>query len=294
MLPSLLKTLRPKQWFKNLFVGVPLMFGLRLTDTGALLDTLAAFTLFCLVSGCVYVLNDLVDVEKDRQHPTKCRRPIAAGELSPRVARGFLAAAIPLAFGAGYLLAPKYAFTLAAYFALNLGYSFAFKRVPYLDVACIASGFVLRVLAGAYATDLPPSEWLMVCTALLSLFQGFGKRAHELAAAGESAAGQRAVLAYYRLDSLRWILHVLAVLTAVAYGMYVQSDYARATFGGGLIYTLPFSIIGILRFIHLATSRYDSESPTEEMLRDPLFMANFITWLLATASVLYFGDALGL
>ena len=294
MVSSLLTTLRPKQWFKNLFVGVPLMFSLRLDDSDAFLRTLAAFGLFCLVSGSVYVINDLVDAEKDRRHPTKCNRPIASGKLSPQVARAFVLAVIPLSLGAGYVLDPRCSVTLAGYFALNLTYSFFLKNVPYVDVFTIAAGFVLRVLAGAHAIDVEPSGWLMLCTALISMFQGFGKRAHELAAAGERATKQRAVLAYYRLDALRWMLHILGVVTAVVYGMYVQSDYAKATFGGGLIYTLPFSIIGILRFIHLASSRYDAESPTEEMLRDPWFMVNFSLWLLATGAVLYFGPSLGL
>ena len=286
MLLGLLKTLRPKQWIKNAFVGVPLVFGQKLLDLDALWRVAAAFALFCLVSGCVYVINDIVDVDKDRAHPKKKHRPIASGDLPPTVARNFAIVAVPLALVAGFLLAPGYAATLGGYFALNIGYCFWTKKIPYLDVLSIAIGFVLRVLAGALVIDVPPSPWLLGCTALLAMFLGFGKRAHEFS---QSGAHTRSVLAHYSGDALRWILHILALLTAVVYGLYTQSAHVQTTFEGApLIYTLPFPIIGILRFIHLVTARTDAESPTEEMLRDWLFMGNFLIFLLVTGAVLYF------
>ena len=285
MLSGLLKTLRPKQWIKNAFVGVPLLFGQKLTDLDALWRVAAAFALFSLVSGCVYIINDIVDVEKDRAHPKKKNRPIASGQLPPKTARNFTLVMVPLALGLGFWLSPWYAAALGGYFGLNLLYCFETKKVPYLDVLSIAAGFVLRVLAGALVIDVPPSPWLLACTALLAMFLGFGKRAHEFAQSGERT---RSVLKHYSGDALRWILHTLALLTAVVYGLYTQSAHVAATFGDApLIFTLPFPIIGILRFIHLVTSRPDAESPTEEMLRDWLFVGNFVLWLVVTGVVLY-------
>lgn len=285
MFLGLLKTLRPKQWIKNAFVGVPLVFGQKLLDLDALWRVAVAFALFCLVSGCVYVINDIVDVEKDRAHPKKKNRPIASGKLPPNIARNFAIVAVPLALTAAFVLQPWYAATLGGYFALNIGYCFYTKNLPYLDVLSIATGFVLRVLSGALVIDLPPSAWLLSCTALLAMFLGFGKRAHELTQSGSKT---RSVLEHYSPDALRWILHTLALLTAVVYGLYIQSDHVAQTFGDApLIYTLPFPIIGILRFIHLVTARPDAESPTEEMLRDWVFMGNFAIWLLVTGFVLY-------
>ena len=288
MLLALLQTLRPRQWIKNLFVAVPLMFGQKLDDPVSLMITAGAFALFCLVSGCVYILNDLVDVEKDRAHPVKRNRPIPSGRLPPPVARAFAVVTVPLCLGLGYFLEPVYALTLGAYFGLNLAYSFRLKNVAYLDVLMIAAGFILRVLAGAFALELPPSPWLLACTGLLAMFLGFGKRAHELGSSGEAASRQREALARYSPEALRWILHSLAVVTVVVYVLYTRSEHALASFGTDkLQYTVIFPVVGILRFIHLATTRHEAESPTEEMLKDPLFMINFALWLALTAAILY-------
>jgi 4-hydroxybenzoate polyprenyltransferase len=285
---ALVKALRPKQWIKNLLVGAPLVFAQRLFDPESFLRTAAAFGLFCLVASSVYLVNDLVDVEADRKHPKKRLRPIASGELPPHVARLFVAIVTPLALGAAFVLAPAFSAALGAYFVLQIAYCFGTKKVPYLDVLSIAAGFVLRVLSGALVIDVPASEWLLACTALLAMFLGFGKRAHELGFARERATEQRTSLGGYSPTVLRWILHSLAVVTVVVYALYTQSEHVAQTFGDRpLIYTLPFPIIGILRFIHLVTTRHDAESPTEEMLKDPLFMASFVLFLAVALGVLY-------
>lgn len=288
MLFALIKTLRPKQWIKNLLVGAPLVFAQRLFDPDSFLRTAAAFGLFCLISSSVYLINDLVDVEADRKHPKKCSRPIASGQLPPHVARLFVAVVVPLDVAAAVWLSPPFAAALGAYFALQLAYCFGTKRVPYLDVLSIAGGFVLRVLSGALVIEVTASEWLLACTGLIAMFFGFGKRAHELGFSRERAAEQRASLGGYHPTALRWILHVLAVVTVVVYALYTQSSHVAQTFGDRpLIYTLPFSIVGILRFIHLVTTRHDVESPTEEMLKDPLFMVNFGLFVAVALGVLY-------
>lgn len=287
MLGALIKTLRPRQWVKNVFVAVPLFFALRLFDGVALARTAAGVALFCLISGCVYVLNDIVDAPADRLHPQKRFRPIASGALPVSVAKTFLVIAVPSCAAAAVFLAPMYAAVLSSYFVLNIAYSFRLKKIAYLDVGCIATFFIMRVLAGTYATEVPPSHWLLACTFLLAMFLGFGKRAHELAGSAQ-AEQQRAALASYRLSSLRVIMMLLACGVVVVYALYTRSESTIATFGTDLlVWTVPFPLIGIARFIHLATTRHEAESPTEEMLRDPLFIANGVVYLLATGALLY-------
>lgn len=287
---ALIKTLRPKQWVKNSFVAAPLFFSLRLLDQGSVLRTAAAVALFSLISGCVYVLNDLVDVEADREHPKKRHRPIASGALPVGVAKTFLGVAVPVAVGLSLVLQPWFCAVLAAYFVLNVAYSFRLKHVAYLDVLLIALFFILRVLAGAFAIGVPASPWLLGCTFLLALFLGFGKRAHELATAAD-ASKQRAALEGYHLESLRWILYVLAVAVAVTYAMYTRSPQTVEAFGtDALVYTVPLPAAAIVRFITLATARKDdAESPTDAMLRDPVFMTAIVLYVVATGAVLYWG-----
>ena len=284
---ALIKTLRPQQWVKNVFVAAPLFFSLRLFDIESTLRSAAAVALFCLISGCVYVLNDIVDVEQDRRHPQKKNRPIASGLLPIGVARTFLVFAVPGCIAAALALAPLYAAVLGSYFVLNIAYSFRLKKIAYLDVLSIASFFIMRVLAGAFAIGVEASPWLLGCTFLLATFLGFGKRAHELAGSTE-AEQQRSVLAHYKLPTLRAILYVVAGLVVIAYAAYTRSDHTVALFGTNmLIWTVPFPVIGILRFSHLAITRHEAESPTEEMLRDGLFMANLALYVVATFAILY-------
>ncbi len=289
MLLALIKTLRPRQWVKNSFVAAPLFFSLRLLEGPSVLRTLAAVALFSLISGCVYVLNDLVDVAADREHPKKRLRPIASGALPVTAARTFLVVAVPSIVGLALVLQPWFAAVLTTYFVLNVAYSFRLKHVAYVDVLLIALFFILRVLAGAFAIEVPASPWLLGCTFVLALFLGFGKRAHELATAVD-AAKQRVALEGYHAGSLRWILYVLAVIVVVTYAAYTRSPHTVQAFGtAALVYTLPLPTIAIVRFIRLATVPKDSESPTDAMLRDPLFMTAIVLYVLATGAILYWG-----
>lgn len=287
MILALIRTLRPKQWVKNSFVAVPLFFSLRLLDPDSVLRTGAAVALFSLISGCVYVLNDLVDVEADRAHPKKRNRPIASGALPVGIARTFLMLAVPTVVGLSLALDPWFAAVLSTYFVLNIAYSVRLKKIAYLDVLLIALFFILRVLAGAFAIDVVASPWLLGCTFLLALFLGFGKRTHELVTAAD-ARKQRAALAHYDLRSLKWILHLLAMAVVAAYAAYTQSAQTIESFGtAALLYTVPLPAVAILRFIYLATSRKDAESPTDGMLRDPLFMSAIVLYVVSTGAILY-------
>ena len=284
---ALVKTLRPRQWVKNLlFVAAPLVFAQRLTDVPSLVRSAIAVLAFCALSGAVYAFNDVRDVEADRAHPTKRSRPIAAGALSERTA---LIAAVVLATGAitaCALLNWETAALAAGYLVQNIAYSVGLKRVAFVDVALIANGFLLRVLAGATAIAVPASTWLLVCTTLLAMFLGFGKRAHELAwsqRTGETAT--RASLAGYRLPVIHVAMLVLGVVTCIAYVAYTLDPRTVGEFKTDkLVWSSPFVALGLLRFLFLSLYRPSEDSPTEAMLKDPWVLADLAG---AVATVLY-------
>ena len=286
----MIKTLRPQQWVKNVFVGAALVFSRHLGDPAYVARTAAAVLAFCLLSGAVYAFNDVRDVEQDRLHPTKRNRPIAAGKLSERTAL-ILAGALAAISLAGCLainwLLAAYA---AAYLVQNVLYSVKLKHVAFVDVGLIASGFLLRVLAGAAAIDVPASPWLLVCTALLALFTALGKRAHELAWAEQSgqAAKTRAALAGYRLGPVRWTMIALGVATCAAYVAYTVDARTVHFFGSDrLIYSAPFVAIGVLRFLQIVLWKPSDEPPTEAMIKDPLFVADLVAAVLVVILCIY-------
>jgi decaprenyl-phosphate phosphoribosyltransferase len=286
-LSAWLRTLRPKQWIKNLFVAAPLVFARHLGDPAYTLQTALAVLAFCLLSGAVYAFNDVRDAEADRQHPTKRHRPIAARELSEHSA---LIGSVVLAIGAlaaCFALSSKLGAIAAVYLAQNVAYTLKLKQIAFVDVAMIASGFILRVLAGAAAIAVPASRWLLLCTALLALFLGFGKRAHELAWAERTGreTATRAALAGYTLRVLKVAMLALAVLTCTAFVAYTVADHTIEFFGTDrLIYSAPFVALGIVRFLFLALWWPKHESPTDAMLRDPWFL---LTLVGAATTMLY-------
>jgi len=287
---ALVKSLRPHQWFKNLFVVAPLAFSKHLFEPEYVALSALAFGIFSLLSGSVYLVNDIFDIEKDRAHPVKRKRPIPSGALPLGAAR--TAAALLIVFALGAALAsfgvPFFA-VAASYLLLNLAYSMAFKHIPFLDVISIAGGFLLRVVAGALALSVPASPWLLICTFVLAAFLGFGKRTHELATAGEKAKKQRAVLSKYNLRHLKIILWVLALATTVAYLLYTISPQTVSFFGTNrLIYTTPFVLFGVIRFLRLISKSTTADSPTDEMLHDIPFMANLALCAGAVIAIIYF------
>ena len=290
MLAPLVKSMRPHQWVvKNLFVVAPLAFSKHLLDPSYGLVSGGAFLLFGLLSGSVYLVNDIFDVEKDRAHPKKRQRPIASGRLPLQTARSAAALLILVSLAGSLWLGQPFFACAAAYLLLNLAYSLSLKHIPFVDVLSIAGGFLLRVLAGALAIQVPASPWLLICTFVLACFLGFGKRAHELASAGERAIAQRAVLSRYRLPHLKVILWLLAVGTCLAYVLYTVSPQTRQFFGTDrLLYTTPLAAFGVVRFLVLVSRKASKDSPTDEMLRDLPFMANLAVWAVATMGIIYF------
>jgi 4-hydroxybenzoate polyprenyltransferase len=290
VLAGLLKTLRPRQWVKNFFVLAPLVFAKDLFRPAVFLRALAAFAVFSLLAGAVYTINDLVDADADRRHPTKRHRPIAAGVVPPGVAQ---IAAVVLVVGAlagGAALDLAVAACALAYLANNLAYSLRIKHVPYLDVVSIALGFVLRVLAGSYAVStashrVRPSVYLIACTALLALFLGFGKRRHELKV---NAARARASLEAYDPRTLTFFLYGLGAITATVYVMYTLDRATQLFFRTRYLWlTTPFVVVGILIFIHLVRDEARLESPTDEMLRNVPFVLNLVLWALTIVTIVY-------
>lgn len=296
-----LKTIRPHQWVKNLFVIAPMFFhkdlfsttptgdaALNLRVTG---DALLATAVFCLLAGAVYTINDLVDVEADRIHPVKRLRPIASGAVPESMARVLAIALVVIALAAAFAkLNPWFGAVAALYFVENLAYSFKLKKVAFLDVGMIAFGFVLRVVAGGLATGTRVSWYMLACTALLALFLGFGKRRHELEA--EHAGKQRAALEAYSKRALDVSLLVTGLATATTYFAYTLDKDTEAFFQSqNLWLTAPFTVFGIVRFLALVSGRagrgLKAESPTQEMLHDVPFILNLVLWVAVIVAIVY-------
>jgi 4-hydroxybenzoate polyprenyltransferase len=287
-LRAIVVTLRPRQWVKNAFVIAPLVFSKHLFDSGYAVRAVVATGAFCALSGAVYAFNDLRDVEQDRVHPLKRDRPIAAGALSESAALVTAGALAVAALAVCAVLSWELLAFAASYAVINLAYSIGLKRIAFVDVLMIAGGFLLRVVGGAAAIDVPVSPWLLACTALLATMLGFGKRAHELHRAGGEATTTRAALAGYSLGVLRWAMYVLAVATIAAYAMYTQDDRTVSFFGTRqLIWTVPFCVLGIARFLQHAMWKPREHSPTDAILRDLPFIANFLLWGATVLLIIY-------
>ncbi len=291
MIRAVLRTLRPKQWVKNFFVLAALVFSKHLLEPAFALPALAAFAIFCGLSGAVYAFNDLLDVESDRKHPIKRDRPIAAGQLSERAALLLSIGLAVCALAASALLAPMLAAVAAGYLINNLAYTLYLKRIAYLDVLMIGVGFCLRVLAGGYAIDVPVSRWLLACTALLACFLGFGKRAHERISAeqaGRAPGEAREALEGYKIQTLQFVLIILCIGTCAAYAMYTRDPLTTAFFQTDqLFWTLPFCIVGIARFLQIALWMQGPESPTDAILRDWPFLLNLGAWATSVFVIIY-------
>ena len=289
MITSILKLIRPQQWTKNGFVFAGLLFDEAWTNTDLVIDVVITFFAFCLISSSVYVLNDWADREEDRRHPTKKHRPIAAGVISPGLALTLFAvlAAASLTLGAVFV-SVEVALFLALYLTLNIGYSFGLKRVVILDVFIIASGFLLRILAGTIGVGMEPSEWLFLCSLCLTLFLGFGKRRAELsdaevAANGESDAPTRKVLGEYSPVLLDSMMSAVAACTFVSYGLFTVSAQTVERHGTtALVYTLPFVMYAMFRYFYTMHQRGKGGDPSEELVRDPHIVLSGLGWLVTT------------
>jgi 4-hydroxybenzoate polyprenyltransferase len=284
----LLRSLRPQQWTKNLFVFAGLLFSGHLLDRAAWPPAVAAFLIFCGLSGAVYLVNDVLDRAADAQHPIKRHRPIASGALAPGTALGtaFVLAAVCLA-GASAINA---GLTMAAgaYLVLLGAYSVALKHFVIIDVLTLATGFVLRAVAGAVAIGVPISHWLLVCTTLLALFIGLSKRRHELTFLTDDAAGHRPILQEYSPYLLDQMISVVTAATLIAYSVYTISSETAARLGSERLgLTIPFVLYGIFRYLYLVHRRDGGGSPSELLLGDRPLLICVAFWVVAVAVVLY-------
>lgn len=287
MFLTLLKAMRPKQWAKNVFVLAGVFFDAKALDPGLLASAVGAFVAFSLVSGAVYLINDLVDVEKDRLHPVKRNRPLASGALSRRlatlVATGLLAVIVP----ASLVVHPPFGLTVLGYAALMAAYTLWLKHVVILDVMVIAAGFVLRVLAGAVIVNVSRfSPWLYVCTTLLALFIALNKRRHELVLLAEEANDHRTVLDSY---SLQFIDHATSVVTASALAAYSFYTFSAPNVPANhaMMLTIPFVLYGIFRYLYLIHVRHLGGTPEEIVLRDRPLLLAVALWGLTAGLVIY-------
>lgn len=285
--PPWLRLLRPHQWLKNGFVFVGLLFGHAWTDPVKLGQALAAFAAFCLLASAIYVMNDLIDREQDRLHPKKKSRPLAAGTLSVSAAV-FLAAACLLGGAAvAWCWAGSAPWIFFAYVALNMAYSLGLKHVVILDVFIIAAGFMLRILAGTLGIGIAPSQWLLLCGLMLTLFLGFAKRRAELNALLADSAGHRRVLEHYTAPMLDQFIAIAMAGTVISYALYTVSAETIALHGTrGLIATVPFVLYGMLRYLWRLHSRGGGGDPARELLTDPHLLAATAGWLLLVVVLL--------
>lgn len=275
-----IRLLRPWHWLKNGFVLTGLLFGHAYHEPAMVWAALGATLAFCFAASAVYAFNDCMDRDHDRAHPDKRQRPVASGEIAPRAALG---ASAGLA-AAGLLLAAAVAIPVAAivaaYLAQNVAYSMGLKRVPVLDVFLIASGFMLRVLAGTAGIGIEPSRWLLACVFLLTLFLGFGKRRAERSRLAEVAATHRAVLGRYGARFLDRAILICATAMLVTYALYTIADSTVALHGTTrLVLTLPFVLLGTMRYLYLLHYRGSGGDPVDALLRDPLLAASACGWL---------------
>jgi 4-hydroxybenzoate polyprenyltransferase len=287
MLMNLLKTMRPKQWPKNVFIFTALVFVEQLFMPIPLLKTMAAFILFCLLSSTVYLINDLADIEKDRQHPTKRLRPLPSGQLKPSVAiaAGVLIPLVTLPLS--FLLDLYFGCIALVYLLIMIVYSFVIKNVLILDVLTVAAGYVLRAVAGAVVISVPISPWLYVCTTLVALFIGFSRRRHELVLLGKNATEHRASLNQYSLPLLDQMIAVVTSATIIAYSLYTFSA-PNLPPNHAMMLTIPFVLYGLFRYLYLIHVENKGGTPEEIFLSDLPMMIALSLWALAVIAILYF------
>ena len=282
-----LRLLRPYQWVKNGFVFVGFLFARAWHDPSLTLSVVLAALAFSLVSSSVYILNDLVDRDRDRAHPRKRNRPLAAGTVPPGLAVAVMIAVGIAGLVLGAWISSSVLGLLLIYAAQNVLYTFGLRQVAILDVFAIASGFMLRVLVGTVGVDIPPSKWLLLCAIMLALFLGFAKRRAELLRAGDAPDLPRCSLQHYRAETLDAFISVTAAATLVTYAMYtvdaktVQSHQTEA-----LIYTVPVVTYGLFRYLFLLHRQDVGEDTAADLPRDPHILVAILVWLVSVLLIL--------
>ncbi len=285
---EILKSMRPQQWIKNCFIFAALIFSQNFLDFSLILKTVLAFIVFCLLSGSMYILNDLKDLEEDRHHPLKSRRPLASGRLKKSTAiLSFLVFSV-----LGLLLAATlnlyFLIIACVFFVIQVGYSFTLKHVVILDVFIIAASFLIRVVAGGLAIEVYISYWLLICTTLLALFLALSKRRHELVLLEENAINHRSILREYNPYLLDQMIAVVTASIVVAYCLYTVSAETVTKFGTTkLLYTVPFVLYGIFRYLYLVHQKSEGGSPEVLIIQDKPLLIDIFLWIVSVGIILY-------
>ena len=288
MIYNVLLSMRPRQWVKNLFVLAALIFSQHLFEAAYLAKALAAIACFVAVSGAVYLLNDILDLEQDRLHPEKRERPMAAGKLTVGAALGWAALLIGAGVWAAYNLRLAFGHVILIYVALNLLYSWRLKDVVLIDLLIVATGFLLRALGGAVVIAVDISTWFILCTFTLTLFLTAVKRRCELVRLGGEAARHRPSLAGYGLPYLDQIISILASATLVCYALYAMGVSEGPEASRQMQWTIPFVLYGILRYLYVAYRLEGGEDPTAVLWRDRPIQIALALWILASVGALYY------
>ena len=292
MIKNILRLTRPKQWIKNFFVFLPMFFGGELFDVHSVWLTVVTFFAFSLVASSIYCYNDIVDVDADRHHPVKCHRPIASGVISIRM--GYTLMSLTFVFGLAVmlLLPPEVKSQVMAvvvfYYVLNLSYCSKLKQYAILDVCIVAFGFVLRILAGGFACELPLSNWIVIMTFLLTLFMSFAKRRDDVLRMNETGEAPRKNTVRYNLTFINQAITITASVTLVCYIMYCVSPEVVNRFDTPYLYlTFVFVLLGLLRYIQIAVVDKKSGDPTKVVLRDHFSQVIVVAWILTFLLMIY-------
>jgi len=283
-----LKLLRPKHWAKNLFLFVPLFFAGEIANVDKIILLLQAFLAFSLVASSIYIINDYKDIEADRAHPVKCKRPLASGAVKPSTALVIFGICVLAGFALAFLIKSKFAFVLGIYFVLNIAYTFGLKNISILDIMILATGFVLRIKAGGIASNIAISEWLMLMVFLLALFMAIAKRRDDVLIKNTSGKEMRKASKGYNLDFMNVSLSIAAAVIIVAYIMYTMAPETNARFGTyRLYYTSIFVIAGLLRYLQITYVENDTGSPTKILYKDRFIQLTILLWILSFYVIIY-------
>jgi 4-hydroxybenzoate polyprenyltransferase len=274
------RLLRVRQWIKNLFLFAGIIFARQFDQPLQLLKVLVGFAAFCMISSALYILNDWVDIEKDRNHPKKKARPLASGAIKISVAAGLMVALFGAGLGVAFVLGKYFGLVALLYVALTIGYSFYLKHLPIIDVMTIAAGFLLRTVAGAVAIDVRISPWLIVCVGLLSLFLAFTKRRQELLTTDGTAT--RKVLGEYSLGFLDQVLTIVTAATLTSYFLYTFTVRTQ-----WMMLTIPFVLFGIFRYLLLSQTQGEGEEPEQVIYSDLPFLINLVIWTVLSGAIIY-------